>query len=148
MGVPKRDLELVRAYRPELQVLRECPHSGQVTAVLVRIEGQRGGESGWWLWSPDARQTYDVVLDTSNIANAIPDAWILSPPDERIRHVNIITLLRSRPCPILGRKLPEICWGGFADQWVRARPEQRTLGPALEYLEQLLNHQNIRSAAR
>jgi hypothetical protein len=97
------------------------------------------------LWGPSARQTYEVVFDTSDTANAIPDAWVVAPTDSEIRHLNVF---HARECRLLGRPLPQVCWKDFAAQWVRARRQQRTLGAALEYLNQLLNHQNPLSPAR
>jgi hypothetical protein len=145
MGVSRQHFECIREFHPTLRVIRECPHSGEIDAVSVQMLGRRGGRTGWWLWSPNARQTYEVVLDTSNIANVIPDAWIISPTDGEIRHLNVF---HNQECRLLGRSLPRVCWWDFATEWARARPEQRTLGAVLEYLNQLLNHQNPSSAAR
>lgn len=114
--------------------------SRQVQAVRVPIDGIRGGRS-------TARCRYELIVDTSSLAQAIPPTWIASPPDSEIKHVNVWPESKNY-CKWTGTWLPSICWYKFANSWLQAPAESRTLGAALEYAKQLLNTENHDSPAR
>ena len=128
MGISRQELERTREYHPTLRSLTEWETAGPIiNAVVLDIEGRTGGQKGWWLWGPNSRQVYQVILNLCAIRTAIPAAWVLSPADAEIRHLNVF---HGNPCPVLGRPLPMICWGSFAHVWTAAAPEKRTLGAA------------------
>lgn len=144
MSVTRVELERLREQHPSLKALNPSKR-GPIDYVLVEMTGKRGGKSGWLWWGPNATTTFGLLLDVRDLASGIPDAWVLSPEDEEIRHCNIF---RSKPCPVVGKARPKVCWGDFAAAWAKAPREQRRLGAALDYLRQLLNNQNLESIAR
>ena len=146
MGVSREELEQVQAYEPTLRPVARGSRSGRIYAVSVKVKGRRGGERGWVFRTPKSRQVFEVILDVSNIESEIPEAWVVSPPDSRIRHLNIF---HGQHCPVLKKSLPKLCWGpDYAAQWGNAPRQHRTLGAAIEYLRQFLNDQNPDSPAR
>jgi hypothetical protein len=145
MSISRVEFDRVREYHPTLQSLAAWEARGRVGAVVVVMQGRRGGQAGWWLWGPRGRVAYTVALDLSSIQDNIPPAWILSPGDDVLRHLNVF---HGGHCPLFGRLLPLVCWGSFAQAWTSVPRAHRTLGAALEYLRQLLNHQNPHSPAR
>jgi len=113
---------------------------GPVLAVKVWVDGIRGGRS-------KVRCRYQLIIDTSHLQQAIPDVWVISPPDREIKHVNIWPSHKSF-CKWSGTRLPSICWYTYANGWLAAPAKSRTLGAALEYIKQLLNTENHDSPAR
>jgi hypothetical protein len=113
---------------------------GRVLAVRVPILGIKGGRSR-------ARCRYEIIVDTHELAGAIPAVWVVSPQERDIRHVNIWPEARSF-CRFAGKNLPSFCWHTFANGWSAAPQQARTLGNVLEYAKQLLNTENHDSPAR
>jgi hypothetical protein len=116
---------------------------GHITAIAVNIEGIVGGHNArrrQW------RATYRVLASVRNLESELPAAWIASPPDGDIEHVNIWNA--RYVCPLTGTMLPDICWGTSDSQWEAIDPSQRKLGNFLEMTRQILAHANLDSAAR
>src|SRR5258705_10068775 len=114
--------------------------NGPVVAVRVGIEGIRGGRRS-------VRCRYDLIVDTTDLVAAIPEVWVVSPPDQEIKHVNIWPARKSF-CKWTSTNLPSFCWYKFAVSWLDAPARSRTLGAALEYAKQFLNTENHDSPAR
>ena len=93
------------------------------------------------------RCRYQLIIDTTHLQQAIPDVWVISPPDGEIKHVNIWPSRKSF-CKWSGTWLPSVCWYTYANGWLAAPAKSRTLGAALEYVKQLLNTENNDSPAR
>jgi hypothetical protein len=116
------------------------PLIGPVLAVRVQVQGIRGGHS-------PGGCPYELIIDTSNLRGAIPNVWVMSPPDRDIKHVNIWPAHKLF-CSFALKNLPSFCWGSFATRWSQVPSEARTLGNALEYAKQFLNEENRDSPAR
>lgn len=116
--------------------------AGDVVAIRVTVSGIRGG-------GRRDRQNYELILDVTQLDSQLPKAWVVSPPDPQIRHVNIWPATQGDGlCPWLGVQLPSLCWFRFKEAWSSAPPQSRTLGSALEFTKQLLNTENHDSPAR
>jgi hypothetical protein len=136
----RRRSQVSGARRPYQPGLADPTAAGPVLAVRVGIDGIRGGRS-------TARCRYQLIIDTTDLAKAIPDVWVVSPTDGEIKHVNIWPAHKSL-CRWSGTKLPSFCWYTYANAWLAAPRRSRTLGAALEYVKQLLNTENHDSLAR
>jgi hypothetical protein len=114
-----------------------------ITAIAVNVEGIVGGKNArrrkW-------RTNYRVLASVKDLESELPVAWIASPPDGQIEHVNIWEARHI--CPFTGTMLPDICWGTTDSQWAAIAPSQRKLGNFLEVTRQILAHANLESAAR
>jgi hypothetical protein len=114
-----------------------------ITAIGVTLRGIVGGHNARRRKLP---ADYRVLALVKDLESDLPVAWIASPPDDQIEHVNIWEA-RSL-CPITGTRLPDICWGTADEAWDALDPGQRKLGNFLELTRQILGEANLESAAR
>jgi hypothetical protein len=140
MGLREADIELIRAYYPGLRVIARQTGPAPVQAVEVPVTGIVGKQM-------TLRCRYELIIDTTDLAAAIPPVWVKSPRDAEIKHVNIWHA-RENFCRWAGTNLPSFCWYQFAAAWTAAPADSRTLGAALEYVKQFLNTENHDSRAR
>jgi hypothetical protein len=121
-------------------------HIGEITAVTVTVQGKRGCRSTVHCNEP---VDYRLFIELSGIRGSVlPAVWVLSPPDERIQHVNIWPARSQHLCPLLGKAYPYLCWGTSDAAWARAPVAGRTLINLLEIVGQHLSNMNYGSPAR
>jgi hypothetical protein len=118
---------------------------GRITVVGVTIAGIRGGRDRSGSRGSRRKQEYRLLIDVSHLRARMPEVWVVSPSDERIRHANIYY---ARHCPIIQKPLPQLCWGTFPEEWRIGSASRRRLLTLLEYVQQHLNNQNLESPAR
>ena len=142
MGLRRAEVELLTSDYPSLQVLALSPTHPRapVVAVSVTIVGIRGMHSR-------LRCRYELIVETTSLASAIPPVWVKYPRDADIRHANIWRASMSF-CRWTGTDLPSFCWHEYGKEWLNAPAAWRTLSAALEYTKQFLNTENHDSAAR
>ena len=125
---------------PSLRI-RKRGVGGRILVVSVDFPGIRGGKgiSSY----VNQRIYYKGIIDVSEIrSDTIPAVYILSPPDNEIKHVNI---WGPQYCSFLGRDLPRVCWGANEITWKKLRPKSRTLLVFLELLSKAYMDQNFDS---
>lgn len=77
-----------------------------VFAVTVKIKGIVGQGNR-------TRIPYHMFIDLTNFPNIMPDCFILNPPDEEIKHVNVFY---PKLCPKLKKELPFFCIGNIGKE--------------------------------
>lgn len=142
MTLRKQAVEALSVDYPSLKTmaLTSALPLASVSAVSVSILGIQGMKSR-------LRRRYDLIIETTSLATAIPPVWVTYPRDSDIKHVNIWRASHSF-CRWAGTDLPSFCWDEFGTQWLQTRLDWRTLAAALEYIKQFLNTENHDSAAR
>jgi hypothetical protein len=114
-----------------------------ITVIGVTIEGINGSKSEY---RRSALKAYRLLVDVSDLASGLPEAWVVSPKDDLIEHANIFKATRT--CPLTRTPMPRICWGTSNSAWVREDVHKRTLGNFLEVARQVLSSVNLDDAAR
>lgn len=142
MAVPPGDFRTAKGQYLSLEALM-TDRDGWITAIAVTLEGIVGGDN------PRRRlirAQYRVLASVQNLQGALPIAWIASPRDDDIDHVNIFH--PNKVCPFVGSMLPEICWGLSPSAWQSLSAGERTLANFLEAARQVLANTNFASRAR
>lgn len=142
--MPVQEPEFRKAQDQYLDLrVRSRNRFGEITAIEGSVEGILGGRNMSIARKPIR---YRFYINVTNIrSDQIPAVWILDPPDQYIRHVNIH---QAQLCSDLGRSLPLVCWGENAIIWASAPIHARRLSQLLYLLKSLLNSQNFGSASR
>jgi hypothetical protein len=116
--------------------------SDAITVISVTLLGVRGSKSPY---RRSVAMEYRLLADVSNLRSGLPDAWIVSPQEAQIEHVNIF---RPKMCSLTRTQLPRICWGLSNEAWLAAPENERTMGNYLEVARQILGSANLDSTAR
>ena len=144
MALLRKEVEALSTDYPSLKVIAIAPALPvAVSAVSVSVSGIKGMNSRH-------RCSYELIIDTSSLAVAIPPVWVRHPPDADIKHANIWRANHTDHsfCRWAGTDLPSFCWHEYGEEWLNAPLDWRTLAAALEYVKQFLNTENHDSAAR
>ncbi len=115
-----------------------------ISAVTIEIEGIVGGNGN----DRNNKIKYYCLIDLSRFPENIAKIFILNPPESKIKHVNIY---HPRDCPILNKRLPEICSGNFERIIQNINTKNINVMPLillLTGLKRILNTQNHNDPAR
>ena len=115
---------------------------GGISAIRLKITGISGG------LGPRSRTNipYNLYIDVDKIrSNEAPRAWIESPPDSQITHVNVWPPMM---CPKLGRELPWIPACEDNHTWETRPKSERTLPMLCDMLQHVLMNQDFSCPAR
>ncbi|MFX1512680.1 MAG: hypothetical protein ACFFCQ_08850 [Promethearchaeota archaeon] len=108
-----------------------------VMSIYVTFVGILGG-----VMNPKRRKLYHLFIDLVYFPTAA-DVWILFPPADQIRHVNIYP---RQKCHHLNKTLPRLCMGTIDKQLEEKKIS--SLLVLLSAIKVLLNQQNISDPAR
>jgi hypothetical protein len=143
MPVSQADFVRAKGYFLSLDAANSDAN-GNVTVIAVTIQGIVGCKS---TLRRNSKMAYRVLASVNDLtAAALPDAWIVSPREDQVEHINIFPA--TRVCPLTGVYLPRICWGSGDAAWKQQRPGHRTLGSFLEFTRVVLVGTNFDSPAR
>jgi len=130
--------EQIRNARKVISSIVPIREFGRIIGLQFKIKGIVGKGN-------KRKITYHVIAFLDDWPDNLPRVFIIYPPDEQIKHVNIY---HPRSHPRLQRRLPEICWGNNVDEWRKVPPSRRTITLFLTYLMKVLNEENPYSPAR
>lgn len=114
-----------------------------ITAIAVTIQGICGSANERRRKLPER---YRLLVDLTQLRQALPIIWVVLPADADIQHVNIFPA--SSVCPFTGGSLPTLCWGITPSAWSGVSVAERSLSNLLEAARQVLANTNMNSRAR
>lgn len=91
------------------------------------------------------KQMYKILADVRSFPRELPRVYVLHPPENQIRHVNIF---HPEYCPITKTELPYLCPGMLENIWYQTPIQYRNLTTFLKSIKELLSHENHNSPAR
>jgi len=141
-GISSDEIVELRIWYPSMRAVRgHGIGNGNHRVVILNLVGVRSH-------TDDTKLMYRLLLDLSNFPNSQPSAFVLSPRDEDIKHVNIGNGSFTNLVP--NRKVCSICLGGGSASAFTSWPRERLtrMRGFLNHLENVLNTPNTASRAR
>lgn len=84
--------------------------------------------------------TYRCYCDLRNFPSEPPDVFILDPPDDKIKHVNIFRPLK---CKRKNKAYPVVCIGDSFVLWKSLNYKYRTFATIMKALKEILMKENF-----
>jgi len=139
LGLPKEDVLAARKEYTQLNIVSF--KNNDVDLIAVTITGIRGGKD-------QSPVKYRLLVDLDRFYDR-PVVWVVDPPDETIRHVNIWPHdFADCHCQKLNKNLPNICLGTLKDDWAAQPQQNKTLLGFLNKIKSILSKENFKSPAR
>ena len=141
-GISTEEIVELRVWYPSMRAVRgHGIGNGNHRVVILNLVGVRSHNDG-------SKLMYRLLLDLSNFPNTQPSAYVLSPRDKDIQHVNIGNGAITNLVP--NRMVCRICLGGGSAGAFSSWPKERLtrMRGFLNHLENVLNTPNTGSRAR